>query len=202
MENSELFKKVEEKLSKNYNTEVEPIDSFLEGTDVIIEFTYHDEDEGEDFVGLYSTKRNKVILEPRNCSDMEFHHELGLISFFCWDDNINVWIDLFGKVILKDGEILQAFEYDYYFIKKNYYAESSTIGTVGYGKNELYKPYLGNYEDDDYNGTKLSGLIEAVPDSSGRYLMIKTENNLNEKLIGIYDLEEHKWVCEKQKLHK
>ena len=195
MENIELFKQVEEKLNKQYDCEIESIDSFLDGTEDIIEFIYD-----EELVGLYSIKRNKVIYEPEICSDIEFHPELGLISLYSWDNNMKIWIDLFGRVILQDGEILQAFDYDCYFIKKNYYAESSSIGTVGYGKQELFKPYLGSYEDDDYDGTKLSGLIEAVPDSSGRYLMIKTENNSKENLIGIYDLKNLNWVCEAKKL--
>jgi hypothetical protein len=197
MENSELFNEIEQKLNKIYDCEIESIDSFLDGTEDIIEFIYD-----EELVGLYSAKRNKVIYEPEICSDIEFHPELGLISLYSWDNNMKIWIDLFGRVILQDGEILQAFDYDSYFIKKNYYAESSSIGTVGYGTQELYKPYLGSYEDDNYDGTILSGLLEAMPDESGRYLMIKIENNLKEILIGVYDLKEQKWICEKQKIQR
>ena len=196
MENSALFVQVEQKLNKKYECEIETIDSFLKGTEEIIEFMYN-----EEFTGLYSTKLNKVIYEPEICSDIEFNSELGLISLYSWSNNKLIWIDLLGRVILEDGKIIQSFLYDFYYIEKNYYAESSSIGTTGYSTYELYKPNFGSYLDDDQGGPKIRGILDAVPDFSGRYLMIKLENNLKEKLIGVYDLKELKWICETKQIY-
>ena len=200
MENSELFKQVEEKLNKHLNAEIESIHSFLDGTKDLIEFSYHDENEGEELCGIYSTKLDRLIYKPEVCSDIKYHNDLNLISLFNWEENIKIWIDLNGKIILTDGEIIQAFAYNCYLIQKNYYSESSSIGTVGISKQELFKPGYDNEEEEDFSGILITEVVEAVADSTERYLMVKIENHLKENMIGIYDIKYYKWVCELKKI--
>jgi hypothetical protein len=200
MGNAELFNKIKDKLGTQYKYNIEPIDSFLKDTNEIIEFKCVLQEGGEELHGLYSTKLNKVIYEPVICSDVIYHGHLDLISLFNWAENMNVWLDLNGKIILMDGEIIEAFRNNCYLVNNLYYNHSASIGPVGYSIHELMQTE-GSYAVNDFSSRLLiTGIVETIPESSGRYLMIKSESG-HKLLIGVYDLDELKWACEPVNFH-
>ncbi len=197
MGNSELFKKLEEKLRVTYPGKIVPIDSFLKDTNDIIEFKFVSEDGRQELHGLYSIMQNKVIYEPAICSDVMYHGHLDLISLYNCNENMNVWLDLNGKVILMDGQVIETFRNNCYLVNNLHYNNSSS---VGYSIHELIKSEGSNAANDFSNRLLITGIVETVPESSGRYLMIKSESG-HKLLIGVYDLDELKWICEPVNFH-
>lgn len=189
MESDEILKQVESKLNEKYEIEIDNIYR-LEGAEEIIVFEF----DSDEMCGLYSTKRNKVIFEPEICSDVTFHHEFNLISLDSYDNHELVWLDLGGKEVLRGGAILEEFANGCYYadiVFENFSGDREL-----YSK-ELIKPGLMNDDGADISGL-VGGISDISQDATGKFLMITSQNSRKERLIGVYDLNNLKWLCEPQ----
>lgn len=195
------LKKLDKLLSDLLEIEIKGSWVLKDSSDIVV---FQFERNGDDVVGLYSTQLNKIIYEPDNCSDEEYHTEFNLISIIPYRSHTKLWFNREGEILFSGGNVLKAFSNDIYLIIKE--DESFFKDRLEYSR-DLIRPNL-NDDHDENNRSRYSrsiittGVIDATEDEDGMFMMIRIENDFKEILIGIYDIKKLKWVLELQNIGK
>jgi hypothetical protein len=196
MENLEILKDLEKKLSKIYEYEIEQCFHLEEVRDIVV-FSFEDDDDQQ--TGLYSLRENKVIFEPQTIdpADIVYDTELHLISLLISCQS-KIWIETSGKIILSGGTVLKRLTSQFFMVDKEYGNFDNTWYTT---KREVIRAYI-NDDDENVNSIIARMVIDATVDEDGNYLMIETIYTPENNSLGIYDTRKNIWICENQKVTK
>jgi hypothetical protein len=195
MENLEILKDLEKKLSEMYECEIEQCYHFEEEGDIVV-FVFDDDDDPQ--TGLYSLSKNQVIFEPQSIdSDIVYDTELGLITMLLSSQR-KIWIDKNGKTILWGGTVLKRLTSELFMVGKEYGNFDNTWYSE---KSEVIRAYI-NDDGENVNSIIAKMVIDATVDKDGNYLMIETKYTPENNALGIYDTRKNIWICENQKVTK